>query len=193
MFSPKFEAAAFKVPDRKDLGRIWSEFQNTWKGHGAFREFNPARRPKGAGVPGNDLCRIARERFSGLPQWLPLLNTLPDVWIAFSGQAVRRLAGVAADRNAFESRFLRCAIALLLGSDETLLDKWSGWCSSNGLRVNDLCGQWDGWVESGAVRIVKVSAAEYNPRFLGWRIRRPDQAREYLIHAALAYAYSFST
>jgi hypothetical protein len=166
IFSGKVEAAAFRVPSEQDLAEIWQDFFPSWASSGALRQFSPSS----AAEP-RELDDEITQRFD-TTQSYPVLNTLPDLWIAFDGRAVEQMVStVTPDRANCQSAFLTWAVAL---------NKDDG-------RAKE---RLEGWLRNEWLRVVKVSAAEFNPRFMGWRIRDPRRARVSVVHAALACTHS---
>lgn len=58
---------------------------------------------------------------------------------------------------------------------------------------SDVLKQLRRWHRDGSIRVVKVSAAEFNPRFMGRLVDEAGEVRGLVIHAALALLHSTRT
>lgn len=115
---------------------------------------------------------------------LPLTNYLPNVWLAFSKPVVGKLGGIVGtgERGIWEHQFVEYVRRLASCHELTGRDLPEALCQE--------CGDLVDWVAQEQLSIVRVSGAEFNPRFMGERVRSERDARRLLIHCALAYLYS---
>ena len=178
VLSPKVEAAFFRVPRSESLKRIWEDFTRRWQWP-TLRLFNPNR--VGTPIAPNASWTLLTKRGKGT------INALPDVWISFSRNAIRTIR--ASHRKEFPAEGILVYLGNLL---EHLSQTGFHWDQerSRRPRAAELLRS---LLHDEELRLVKVSGAEFNPRFMGWRIRESGRAHVSLVHSALAYVYSGRT
>ena len=161
-FSAKTEAARFRTPPEPELEKMWRDFESTWTALGSLRFFDPNSDFTHALV-----TRVANQL--GIESGRhPFLNTLPNAWIGFSQRTFKELLGYRRPSQQTANEVLVELATRLLDEDTDLFQ----------------------WLGTGDIRIVRVSSAEPNPRFMGWRIWNSERARRYVVHAALALVNS---
>ena len=158
------------VPDGDQLRQIWERFFNEWSGYGCLRLFDPdpdLARPAA-------LVHTIRSRTAGLDSEIPIVNALPDIWLYISSrraQMLRKWVGARSSRTGTQAGLV--ALATRLAESTTGKEP----------RIRD-------WVSWDDLIISKVSAAEYNPRYMGERITDSDAVKKVTIHAALCLLHS---
>jgi hypothetical protein len=150
------------VQSEKTYADIGEQFYRAYEGTGALREFDPHKKVN------NDLERRERERLGLSGSELPVTNFLPDIWVAFSGSAISRVAGTATDdRRVVEDQFISWVAGLGQGRKKPLKDMRS-------------------WLMSGDLRIIQISGAQFaNAQYFGQRVGNEDVALRLLKHGAL--------
>jgi hypothetical protein len=160
---------------------IWHDFLNEWEGTGALYRFD-AERLTGFTTDEFELERMIRED-TATPDMSWILNCLPDTWISLSEKAVTKLAGEEGERaevlHAFKKRMLRVYTAQRKGRQQSLTPEEQ--------KAREDLYQ---WLDDGSLQILRISAAQSSPRFLGERIRSHYTAIDILTHSALALARS---
>jgi hypothetical protein len=158
---------------------IWQSFLSDWESTGALYRFD-AERLTGFSLEEFELERMIRDDTS-TPETSWILNCLPDTWISLSGSAVTLLAGEEGGRKeiltAFKKRMLRIYTAQRKGKGQTAEE----------VKAREDLYQ---WLDDGSLRILRISAAQSSPRFLGERIRSHYTAIDIMTHTALALARS---
>lgn len=173
-FSPAVEAAYARVPSEKDLREVWVEFRRDWCETGSLREFDPTRVGTPVGDPGQ--WAMLATKGEGL-----VINTLPDVWVAMSSDL---LAQLMKEEREVQGRGE-------MSTETSLLYLASRLMQATDLESNhDELMRLDEFIAAGTLRVVKVSGARFNPRFMGWRVRERKTACRMIIHCALAYVRS---
>ncbi len=177
ILSAKSLPLARELQDRKSLGAIWKEFLNRWGGTGALYRFHPGDPTDPGQIVGTrfKLERLVRKDTS-TPSNHPVVNCLPDVWMGLSASAVRGIGGgaVREDIHANFQRWVR--------------DLYAEHSDQPERRPREK--QFRDWLEKGTLKIIRVSAAQANPRYLGERIWDPETAIDLVVHSALALARS---
>ena len=181
VLSPKPHSLARRLPKPYSLQEIWEAFLNDWEPKGALYRFDPERPrelPEGC---------FALERMVRIdtttPAGHPVLNCLPDLWIGLSAKVVAGLTGLEGKPKAEE---LRAAV-----TDEFLDHIHRLYRERRGVKVGKAAvANTRNWLTSGDLRLIRISAAESNPRFLGERIWDLAAAADALVHSALAITRS---
>ena len=165
---------------------IWADFLSDWEASGALYRFDA--RP--ANVSGdNFLLESLIRDDTGRPAgdfWI--LNCLPDVWISLSSKAVTELAGTGERPEilrALQNTMLRIYTAGRKKDDREL----TGHERKARETLFSLLEQKDEHSES-YLRILRISAAQSSPRYLGELIHSRSAAVDVLTHTALALARS---
>jgi len=158
---------------------IATDFYNRYRPSGALLAFDPEK-------PGRDheLVRAERQRLGLLDSKLPITNFLPNIWVAFTKEAIESLAGTATyERKKFEDQFIDWVA--LIGHGRQLREqnvKEEDLPPPVRRALNDL----DKWLESGGLRIIQVSEAQVaNAQYFGQRILDTRMAERLLIHGGL--------
>jgi len=170
-----------EFPDHQSRqAEIWEEFLEDWEATGALYRFD-AQADKGLGE-GFQLEKLIRED-TATPIDFWIMNCLPDTWISLSAAAVRDLAGGDADRevilNALRKRMLRIYTAHRKKGKEALTN-------DEEQAVADL----QRLLDKDDLQILRISAAQSSPRYLGELVRDRSVAIDVLMHTALALARS---
>lgn len=179
VISSKSRALAREVPNQDSLAEIWKDFLNDWEVvPSALWRFDPTTK-----VQSHELEEAVRIETStpDLPMH-PILNCLPDVWLGFSKEVFSET--IATDdhpRGGAHEELLRLANQLF----QLHLKKEPG-TAKGGLRMSHL----DDLLRAENLRIVRISAANATPDFMGERIVDPESAIDLLVHCALALLYS---
>lgn len=163
---------AREIPGRNSLEKIWEDFLADWENEtGALHRFDPELRANLA----SDFFKLESlvRKETATPENHPVLNCLPDIWIGLSQQVVQNTAGKATGRESIHLGFTNFVASL-----------YTQRRNKDDLK-NDL-EKLDEWLETGAMRVVRISPARSNPRFLGERIRSRGSAIDLLVHTALA-------
>jgi hypothetical protein len=185
ILSVKDLAVARELPHTDRLKKIWNDFLSDWEAKsGALNRFDPET-PKEIDVnsPASfDLERIVRAK-TATPSRHCILNCLPDVWISLSSKAVRDIAGAVVNRKELHKSFIRL-MCLVYAYDRNQLG------SVETEETEAAYKSVQKWLENKTMRIIRVSAAQSSPQFLGERISNHQTAVDLLIHSALALARS---
>jgi pimeloyl-ACP methyl ester carboxylesterase len=161
------------IPTIPGLKSIWNEFLDIWGGTGSLFCFHPETPREMPDDPRFRLERMVRKR-THTEEPHPILNCLPDVWIAFSGKAMARILGL--QKLSMHSCFLEFVSNVY---EETV---------EKGLSPNKT--SMEKWLATGDLRLIRVSGADSSPRFLGERVWDSERALDLLVHSALALARS---
>ncbi len=171
-----------EFPDRQQQRRIWEDFLGDWEKDGALYRFNPEY-PKDISADRFKLERMIREDTATPPHhWV--LTCLPDVWISLSERAVTRLVGVNEGREYLHKTLIDFMTRIHSGKREK---KWMLSGSGKEPADTDLLRE---WLENRDLQMIRISAAQSSPRFLGEWIRKPEVVIDFLTHSALALARS---
>ncbi|HJQ40041.1 MAG TPA: hypothetical protein VKB93_23090 [Thermoanaerobaculia bacterium] len=166
--------------DHDEQENIWQEFLADWEDKGVLYRFDPEYP---SDISGERFALEERIRMeTATPKDFWVLNCLPDTWISLSRKAVTDLAGGVAHREAILNNLGERMLLVYSGKgrkDSELTDDQR----TAKQHLND-------WLETGALQIIRISAAQTSPRFLGERIRDRDSAIELLTHTVLALARS---
>jgi len=179
--STRAETTGYGVPDKEFLQTTLAEFCDQWRKHDGLRLFDPNNEPLGT----KEIAAQVRAHLK-VPPPFPIANVLPDLWISMAKDMVREIVGIGADarkRTDVEEAFVGFAAQLARwvankegkredASDESLVAHLARFLSSEQLRV------------------VRVSGAEFNQRYMGERVRREIDVAKRLVHAGLGYVYS---
>jgi hypothetical protein len=112
----------------------------------------------------------------------PILNCLPDVWIGFShGVLGKTMTRKALPKGVVHDNILDLA---------NLLFKHQRRNAPSSKAADAQAKELADWLRTGEIRIVRISAANATPGFMGERIIDPDSAINVLVHSALALLYS---
>jgi hypothetical protein len=173
ILSVKSAPTARAIPTREGLQNVWDDFLTSWGETGALFAFHPEH-PQfiPEGEPKFEIERLVRKR-TRTEEPHPILNCLPDVWIFLSRSVVDGITGAVAGREAAERGFAQFVCSVYEEQSRELKP-----------RTKEL----KTWLTSGELRLVRVSGADSNPRFLGERVREPARALDLLVHSALALA-----
>jgi pimeloyl-ACP methyl ester carboxylesterase len=176
ILSAKSLPLARDLPDGERLRGIWDDFLAKWGSNQALHRFDPqsAMAVTEYERPLEHMVRLD----TATPPAHPVVNCLPDIWVGISREAVTDMTGGAMDRARVHERFVRwtCDLYKQMSGRETGIDK----------ERTDLAK----WLENGAIKMVRISSAPANPRFLGERIWDAGGAAELLIHSAVALGRS---
>jgi hypothetical protein len=178
--SVKHLPVVHEYPDRQQQLRIWEDFLTKWEAkEGALYRFNPEYPKLISGSP-FDLEKMIRED-TDTPADRWVLNCLPDTWIRLSEEVVTELAGGGAKRHRVHEMLIdrMCMIYRRDKRKERLRD-----------RERKAAENFDRLIEREELRIIRISAAQSRPRFLGERIWNPQMMADLLTHTALALARS---
>lgn len=162
-------------PTPEQLREMWDSFYRRWERHNALREFSP----NPAQARNHELVSLIRAELGNVGG-NAIINTLPDVWLSFSKGVLGRLC--LWRRRRAETMLVELAHKLYVEEQKQRERNQSG----AGPATRTL----ERWLNLNDVRIVKVSAAEFNQRHIGESIRDVKLARRILIHAAIAYLHS---
>jgi hypothetical protein len=174
----KSEVGVRYWPDDKTISDTSKAFKRSWCKAGTVRtvrggEYPPERFSKIGPAWAN---ARAEPDESGVDPKISL-TMLPDAWIAFDGRAGETLLGANAEytREEVEERMIGLACKLAEGGKETT-------------------GKLRECLTTGSIRVVKVSAAEFNPRYRGRVLsgsgRDTRGAANLLVHWAIAHSVS---
>ena len=163
LFARSETPGAAHIPTRRELQNMLKHFARHWSATGAVRvvaadEYEPA-----------DLSEVGLAEAAQLAVDKLSLTMLPDVWIGLAPGLCKRLRGegVSDDRD----------------QNEAAVVKWAaGLSRKDKLYVSIL----DDALRNREIRALKVSAAEFNPRYRGQALVQPAIGRA-LRHWALAY------
>jgi hypothetical protein len=146
--------------------KIWQDFLSDWENEkGALYRFN-AEYPTDISGPLFELENLIRKETETPDQgWI--LNCLPDTWISLSKTIVENLAGEDHSRDELFAKLIQ-RMTKIHGKPKALED----------------------WLKKEELQIIRISAAQSSPRFLGERIWKSGTAVDLLTHAALALARS---
>jgi len=175
ILSVKHLPVARELPLVDVLRDIWSGFLADWENEkGALYRFDP-QNPKDINSSSNNLFSLERmvRKNTGTPEYHPVLNCLPDVWVSLSQDVVTEIAGSWASRETLHGGFIH----------RMLLVYEHGRKSDQSREIGE-------WLETRKLRVMRVSPAQPSPYFLGERIWDPDLAIDLLTHSALALARS---
>ena len=175
-----------ELPDRERQQRIWDDFLGDWEETAALYRFDPEH-PAEISSPVFKLERMIRED-TGTPSNRWVLNCLPDTWISLSKDVITSLAGGIVSREDIrEDIHAKLADRMcMIYSGKRRKKRGERMKDAEREASEDLVN----WVESGGLRIIRISAAQSSPRFLGERIWNPDVVVDLLTHSALALARS---
>jgi hypothetical protein len=168
VLSPYVEAAGYRVPQVETLREILADFLGVWESADSLFWFSP----KGSRSSTAGRRRRAHRR----SRFLPPLSTLPDVWISLSAPALDGLLGTPQRRQD----------SVLTGLDSAVASLSEEFRTNPGGQMDDVSAgvhSFIGFIQTGDIRIVRVSRAKYNARFMGWRVRDPRRVLRYLRHA----------
>jgi tRNA A-37 threonylcarbamoyl transferase component Bud32 len=170
-----------EFPDHQSQqAEIWKEFLEDWEATGALYRFD-AQTAMVSGE-GFQLEKLIRDD-TATPSDFWIMNCLPDTWISLSAAAVKDFAGGEPERdeilNALRKRMLRIYTAYRKKGKEALT-------------VEEEKARADLYrlLEKDDLQILRISAAQSSPRYLGERVRDRSVAIDVLMHAALALARS---
>jgi hypothetical protein len=174
--SVKSEPTVRTIPTIQGLQSIWEDFLYNWATpHGSLFCFNPEQPRTMTDDPGFDLERSVRKR-TRTEEPHPVLNCLPDVWIALSETAAKGVAGTSLQKEDVEWGFSNFVC--------------QAYDEQEGNRPNPRTRDIEQWLSTGDLRLIRISGAESNSRFLGERIWDPQKAFDLLVHSALALGRS---
>lgn len=187
LFMPNSDTPGGMKPSKHMLETLWVEFVNDWNAeggpdrNGALRYFSAddqVDHSQGFQSAVEELERAVRTSLRVDNSEDGFINTLPDVWVCLTDEAMEKFGArtsfdMPADevRGAVEKLVLNLAAKLALHEPQYERD------------FKDMLGL-------GNIRIIKVSTAEFAPRFRGWRIREPNYAASLFVHLALSYCRS---
>jgi pimeloyl-ACP methyl ester carboxylesterase len=176
----KSEVAIRYWPDEKSRHRAWSHFVTNWCENGTVRKVAANEyRPADLGVPGEKW----KEKHCGEAEKVAML-ILPDAWIAFDRTASEELLEVDFDDRSEDLAKLRAE------AEQGLVDLGTKLIEKNSRKIKQVKAN----QLRGAVRAIKVSPAEFNPRYRGRLLdgSSPETSglESLLIHWALAYEAS---
>jgi len=112
-----------------------------------------------------------RKKFH-VPNEYPIVNHLPDVWISIENGLLDDMVG--------ESPTKKKDIELRIYM----------WIHSLYQKKQKVINSLEKAIKEDRLNIIKVSAAEHNPKYLGEKVKNKRIARELLIHTALSYGRS---
>jgi tRNA A-37 threonylcarbamoyl transferase component Bud32 len=165
---------------------IWNDFLADWETTGALHRFDA--RPTKVSGDGFLLESLIRDDTGHPASDFWILNCLPDVWISLSGKAVTELAGTGERPEilkALQNTMLRIYTADRKKDDKEL--------TSNEKKAREtLYGLLDYKDEQNEshLRILRISAAQSSPRYLGELIHSRSMAVDLLTHTVLALVRS---
>jgi hypothetical protein len=175
----KSEVAIRYWPDEKSRQRAWRHFLTTWCDGAAVRSVKEDEyMPDKLGDVG-----IGWGRKSGDLSEPIAITVLPDIWVAFDKVACRELLEAKVDPDQDKDQVRQAVEQGMVKLAAKLTEKKSVKAD----RLQEL-------LTTGAVRVVKVSAAEFNPRYRGRLLdgssRETGGSNNQLIHWAMAYEAS---
>lgn len=178
MFS-KSEVAIRYWPDEKSRWRAWEHFLTNWCGDEAVRAVTEYEyQPDELG----ELGRKWAEEHKSSAQRIAV-TMLPDVWIALDRVACQRLLDVDVKEYREEDD-----AELRLDVERGVVDLAGKLVQK---KLKKKAKELQGFLETSAVRVVKVSAAEFNPRYRGKLLdgasRETGGVANLLVHWAMAY------
>ena len=168
-------------PDQQSWqAAIWKDFLDDWEDSGALYRFDaqPAK-VSGEEFRLEELIREDTARSSG-DFWI--LNCLPDAWISFSVSAVSRLVGRMNRREDILTALRTHMLRKYTGSKK----RGEPLTTEEEEARDDL----KALLEARELEILRISAAQSSPRYLGELVRERAAAIDVLTHAALALARS---
>ena len=154
------------IPETIDSGRpdiakrVWAAFEKEWVGKKNVVHFWEPKKPLTEGA-----MLVAAES---------TINILPDVWIYCSPvvtQAFNEKSPNSDARKAVLEGFSELASALLKEKD--IRDEKR---KVNTKKLED-------WISQDDLRVVKISAVGFNPKFGGWRVRSLKRVSRLIEHA----------
>ncbi|HKS24263.1 MAG TPA: hypothetical protein VJZ76_15795 [Thermoanaerobaculia bacterium] len=167
--------------------KIWEDFLNEWETkEGALYRFN-AEYPFNVTSSADPLFRLENwiREDTGTPWNRWVLNCLPDTWISLSREVATDLHGRHGTREQFRENFINRMSLIYAGSH-----------GKNRLSDHDLKSaaadkeQLEDWLDQEKLQIIRISAAQWSPRYLGERIWDRIAVMTLLTHSALALARS---
>jgi pimeloyl-ACP methyl ester carboxylesterase len=173
VLSAKGEPSIRSIPQVQSLQSMWEEFLESWVPTRSLFSFNPEKPDGPIEGPSFRLERLVRER-TGTKVPHPVLNCLPDVWIALSDKVIKGMVG---------SSGIDIHICFL----EFIANAYQ---EQRGHGPNPNTANIEEWLAGGELKLIRVSGAEANSRFLGERVWGPGKALDLLVHSALALARS---
>lgn len=181
IFSSKLEAASFQVPSSGTLAAIWSNFEAEWAESSRLLWFDARKQfEDDERIPQPPRNLPANQTMAALWEHAHkrTINSLPDIWVSMTADAIGGIRHARAVQVPMDglSAAMHLGAKLLPGST----DKRKSY-------YRELLGE---LLDSDQVRIVRVSGATYNQRFMGWRVRSLNRAVAMLSHAAIALARS---
>jgi len=169
-------AGGGKLPTTSQLKRLWGYFETTWRD--SILVFDPK-----TGIASNPLVKRYR---TGIAPAMPIVNSLPDVWISLSRKGLELLRKATSERDA-KKCLIRLGEKLSAEEDETKAARRANPHTTPRTPELDRLTM---LLRLEDINIVKISAAEFNPRFIGQRVRESDDAAKLIIHSAIALAHS---
>jgi hypothetical protein len=171
LFSKSETPGAARTPTAPELREMWKHFEDEWVSPGAVGLVDAGEYKSGQLT---DIGGPVAKRH-GLDE-VPL-TILPDVWISLSAELCDDLLKYRED------------------SLKSVQDQVVTWAAELAKRVRrdektNAQKELDRALRDDSIRVVKVSAAELNPRYRGQRLVGARQVRQALIHWALAYRAS---
>jgi len=181
ILSAKVQPVTQETTDRDWLREIWEDFLRDWQSTRALFRFR-ADFPQRFSEEISELERYELEgvvrKHTSTPPDLAVINSLPDIWLSLSGAGLLEIAGDRKERES-ANRALK-DFALDLYQQQKGLKSY----------VNKAPKLLERLLASEGLRIIRISAADSNPRFLGEEILDPRTASELIIHSALALGRS---
>lgn len=169
VFSPNGETPrASTILERR---KIWEEFYKEWQSRILFFDTDKDR------LQGTDLGNEVKKTLTINEDVHLIINTLPDVLIGLSSDAASDLI-MRYSRNGENEvgpSFVEWATRIVIQKNDPKAESF--------IDIEE-------WLRSEKIRIIKVSAAQYNLQFRGWRVLKTKTAKDIIIHSALTYQQS---
>jgi hypothetical protein len=166
LFSKSETPGAARAPSDEDLQAMWEHFRSRWIRRGAV-SLVTAGEYRGGKLRNIGIPVAGAYGLRAVP-----LTILPDLWIGLSHALCSRLLGEDPDDLSHVLDGLVKRAAKLAVKEEDAVDRLK-----EDLKADD-------------IRVVKVSAAELNPRYRGQRLVGDHEVRRALVHWALSYRAS---
>jgi len=186
LLSPRTNPAGGQIPTEKELKKIWQTFLTNWtKQPRVLRYFDCML--EYSTDEAVELEANIRHSMGIDTSEKKLINTLPDVWMLFNGNIVTNELAQDAPVGSSIPKNIHSTY------NDTRKRVEKGFLKMvNKIATNDPedGNKYKTWLKKGDLKIIKVSPAEFNPRYRGLEIRSEKLAKELLLHTGLAYIRS---
>lgn len=167
--------------------KIWEDFLSEWEEKdGALYRFN-AEYPSDINASADPLFRLEKmiREDTATPRDRWVLNCLPDTWISLSHEVVTDLAGSDGKRPQIRENFIDRMSQIYAGKQRKVQPS-----DDDSKRAAAAEKKFADWLDQEELRIIRISAAQWSPRYLGERVWDRSAVMTLLTHTALALARS---